>query len=423
MSLLISSRRVSLPTAVVSCLTLLGIATVAQGAEPSFRQALIHQSDTGKCLTAKDSKKVYVRGCADKNMAKKSGGKAQRWTLTTKGHLKVTETGRCLEPKKGRVKKGTELVLKGCKNKSKRQKWRVKSGQIIHKQSGLCIEGRGKKLFEDNKVELFKCKRTDPTQIWKVYGKRIGMFAKVGQCEVPTQTRLNRAFFTRAHNAYERKHFPTFSHAIKKWDVVEIDLTPAKSGVWVSHAYNRNENNCGIAVNDKNAAKKGNRSFKSCLNDLMKWHNANPNHLPKLVVLNLKLSHVLLPKKFKDEHMAIFQNAIYKTIGKKNLYRPIDRRGQHPDLKKALKVSPWPKLDDLRGKFIFLVNAGPALGVPHANSTINRYIEKFEYNAAAFACPFLETKTTLWTTQDGNTSGTMPGTSPASPCNTMRRKV
>ena len=46
-------------------------------------------------------------------------------------------------------------------------------------------------------------------------------------------------------------------------------------------------------------------------------------------------------------------------------------------------------MNELRGKFIFLVNAGPALPpTAHANKTLNRYIEKFGYQAAAFACPF-----------------------------------
>ena len=101
-----------------------------------------------------------------------------------------------------------------------------------------------------------------------------------------------------------------------------------------------------------------------CLGELRTWSDANPDHLP--VIINLELKEDELPAPFNGTPIVPFDAAqldavdaeITSVLGDR-LITPDDVRGDAADLRTAITTVGWPSVADSRGRFLFFIdNAG-----------------------------------------------------------------
>lgn len=102
-----------------------------------------------------------------------------------------------------------------------------------------------------------------------------------------------------------------------------------------------------------------------CLTELRTWSDANPEHLP--IILNIELKEDALPAPFDVTPIQPFDavqldalDAEIRSVVGDRLITPDDVRGSAPDLRTAVTTVGWPSVADSRGKFLFFIdNAGP----------------------------------------------------------------
>ncbi len=100
-------------------------------------------------------------------------------------------------------------------------------------------------------------------------------------------------------------------------------------------------------------------AFRQCLRQLKIWSDAHPSHLPVFVLINAKergtdlLGAVTVPK-FDAERFEEIDQSIYEELGRDKVFDPDTLRGQHRSLRDAVLDTGWPKLDAVRGQFIFI---------------------------------------------------------------------
>ncbi len=101
-----------------------------------------------------------------------------------------------------------------------------------------------------------------------------------------------------------------------------------------------------------------------CLTQLRAFSDANPDHLP--IVINLELKEDTLPspfdvtpiQPFDAAQLTILEDEIRSVIGDR-LVTPDEVRGTAPDLATAVTTTGWPSVADTRGRFLlFLDNDG-----------------------------------------------------------------
>lgn len=101
--------------------------------------------------------------------------------------------------------------------------------------------------------------------------------------------------------------------------------------------------------------------LEQCLTILRQWSDANPGHSPAFILLEPKLSGLdkAVPgaAAVAPFNKAVFDEidaAILRIIGRDRLFTPDDLRGAHRTLEEAAQAHAWPKVDSVRGKFLFL---------------------------------------------------------------------
>ena len=113
-----------------------------------------------------------------------------------------------------------------------------------------------------------------------------------------------------------------------------------------------------------------NYTFKSAINDLYKWSNEHPNHLPLFVNVEAKSDAPsdILPQinyltksipytaelcdDMDEEIKSVFGNDLQKVI------TPDKVRGTYGTLREAVLAGNWPTLKEARGKIIFIMQGG-----------------------------------------------------------------
>lgn len=101
-----------------------------------------------------------------------------------------------------------------------------------------------------------------------------------------------------------------------------------------------------------------------CLGELRAWSDANPDHLP--IVINLELKDDQLPAPFNGTSIVPFDAAQLDAVDAEiagvlgdRLITPDDVRGDAPDLRTAVSTVGWPSVAESRGRFLFFIdNAG-----------------------------------------------------------------
>lgn len=103
--------------------------------------------------------------------------------------------------------------------------------------------------------------------------------------------------------------------------------------------------------------------FTACLKTIEAWSQANPDHVPLLILLNLKTGSIPAPGStaaldFTPEAFAAMDAEIRSVIAPDAMITPDEVRGAAETLREAVITQGWPALDDARGKLIFALDTG-----------------------------------------------------------------
>lgn len=101
--------------------------------------------------------------------------------------------------------------------------------------------------------------------------------------------------------------------------------------------------------------------LRQCLTLLRQWSDANPGHSPVFILLEPKFGGLdqAVPgaAKVPPFDAAAFDEvdaSIRAILGQERLFTPDDLRGTHNTLEEAARAGAWPRLSQVRGRFLFL---------------------------------------------------------------------
>jgi len=103
--------------------------------------------------------------------------------------------------------------------------------------------------------------------------------------------------------------------------------------------------------------------FSGCLAEVAAWSKAHPDHVPLLILLNLKEGGALpapgavTPAPFDAAAMDAVDAEIRSVFAPEALITPDDVQGDHPTLRAAAAAGAWPTLGEARGKVMFALDA------------------------------------------------------------------
>jgi hypothetical protein len=104
--------------------------------------------------------------------------------------------------------------------------------------------------------------------------------------------------------------------------------------------------------------------FTGCLAEIRAWSRAHPNHVPILILLNLKEDNLKIPgavklAPFDTKAMDAVDAEIRSVFPPGELITPDRVQGRYPSLKAAVAAGAWPRLKAARGKVMFALDAPP----------------------------------------------------------------
>ncbi|MDP2212943.1 phosphatidylinositol-specific phospholipase C1-like protein [Phenylobacterium sp.] len=103
--------------------------------------------------------------------------------------------------------------------------------------------------------------------------------------------------------------------------------------------------------------------FVGCLQEVAAWSQANPDHAPLLILLNLKEGQALpapgavTPAPFDAAAMDAVDAEIRSVFKPEALITPDQLRGTYPTLREAAAAGAWPRLGEARGRVMFALDA------------------------------------------------------------------
>lgn len=110
-------------------------------------------------------------------------------------------------------------------------------------------------------------------------------------------------------------------------------------------------------------------TFRQALEQLRSWSERNPRHIPVVITMNAKDSGVeregfVRPLPFDRAAFDAWDAEIRAVLAPEKLLTPDDVRGDFSTLEAAALAHAWPRLGDVRGKFLFVLDqAGPIMEV------------------------------------------------------------
>ncbi|RVW01770.1 phosphatidylinositol-specific phospholipase C domain-containing protein [Rhodococcus spongiicola] len=170
------------------------------------------------------------------------------------------------------------------------------------------------------------------------------------------------------HNAYEKATFPYLTDALDAGAaLIEIDVwTNGLGPGWrVSHTNPvGNDNNCvGAQSPGQLGTGPRDQGLDGCLADLRAWHEANPDHAPVTVKVEMKdgFNAPSIDGSSGSSNFGRGPAELDALIGAQlgdALFRPADLVGDaESTLDEAAGTNGWPTRDAMRGKFVFyLIN-------------------------------------------------------------------
>ncbi len=106
-------------------------------------------------------------------------------------------------------------------------------------------------------------------------------------------------------------------------------------------------------------------TLRAYLAEMRAWSERHPAHVPVFVTLNTKdaridLPGATVPLAFDETALNALDREILEILGMSRVIRPDDVRGDHESLEEAVLTSGWPRIDDVRGRFLFVLDEGGA---------------------------------------------------------------
>ncbi len=104
--------------------------------------------------------------------------------------------------------------------------------------------------------------------------------------------------------------------------------------------------------------------FTDCLRQIAGWSKAHPDHLPILILLNLKEDGLKVPGTvdplpFDAAAMDAVDAEIRSVFAERDLITPDSVQDRHASLREAVTGGAWPTLKAARGKVMFALDAPP----------------------------------------------------------------
>jgi hypothetical protein len=104
--------------------------------------------------------------------------------------------------------------------------------------------------------------------------------------------------------------------------------------------------------------------FTGCLSDVRAWSKAHPDHVPILIIMNLKEGGLKLPgavvaPPFDAAAMNEIDAEIRSVFPEAELITPDKVEGKYPTLREAVAAGAWPRLKAARGKVMFALDCPP----------------------------------------------------------------
>lgn len=101
-------------------------------------------------------------------------------------------------------------------------------------------------------------------------------------------------------------------------------------------------------------------TFVECLEVMKSWSDANPSHVPIIVLVQVKDEQISMVTEpiLEATHEALDQmdEELLSVFPLGRLIRPDDVRGNHSTLREAILTDGWPLLSESRGKFLFALH-------------------------------------------------------------------
>lgn len=154
------------------------------------------------------------------------------------------------------------------------------------------------------------------------------------------------------HNAYEKDTFPYFADALDSGaGMLELDVwTNFFGGDWrVSHSNPLgNDSNCeGAGSAEELRTGDRDQGLAGCLADIRAWHDANPDHRPVLLKIEMKDGFAANLGRGPAELDALLDEALGDAV-----YGPGELAAGHATLDDAVRAEGWPARDELAGRFL-----------------------------------------------------------------------
>jgi hypothetical protein len=104
--------------------------------------------------------------------------------------------------------------------------------------------------------------------------------------------------------------------------------------------------------------------FVQCLREIRAWSRAHPDHVPILIIMNLKQDQLKIPGAvtllpFDAAAMDEIDREIRSVFPERELITPDKVQGRFPTLRDAVHAGAWPKLKAARGKVMFALDESP----------------------------------------------------------------
>lgn len=102
--------------------------------------------------------------------------------------------------------------------------------------------------------------------------------------------------------------------------------------------------------------------FTDCLTQIRAWSRAHPDHLPILILINLKEDKLPVPGStdaapFDAAAMNQIDREIRSVFAAGDLITPDQVQGRYPTLRDAVRAGAWPKVGQARGRVFFALDA------------------------------------------------------------------
>ncbi|KEO75905.1 phosphatidylinositol-specific phospholipase C1-like protein [Anditalea andensis] len=103
--------------------------------------------------------------------------------------------------------------------------------------------------------------------------------------------------------------------------------------------------------------------FRDALIDLKKWSNDHKGHTPIIITINAKddeIPQMRKPLPFSAEALRSIDIEIRGILGEDHLITPDRVRGKFETLEEAVLAQGWPLLDEVKNRFLFVLDEGTA---------------------------------------------------------------